>query len=235
MERKSVRYLTPTHVPETEVKVRTLLTMSDDSVSDYYNSYYPVEDTATLSAVEEGVEEAEFRMDDAIRDFVAPTICSLCSDSIASVTCSVDANHAQLLLTMVRLYGNRALVRSVFSAMESSHTHLLRDFRGEHHILKKKLLVICTVLVKAARLDEGCGGGQALRDHTDFTADIMESVLLLLKCELVDCDSSKLFLVEIIKVRGREVWEVCVCVCVGGVWFGRGHGFNDFLFVYSHP
>ncbi len=46
--------------------------------------------------------EEEFRSDDATRDFIAPTICSLCANSIAAVSQKVDTNHSQFLLTMIR-------------------------------------------------------------------------------------------------------------------------------------
>ena len=47
-------------------------------------------------------KEEEFRNDDTTRDYIAPTICSLCANSIAAVSRIVDSNHSQLLLTMIR-------------------------------------------------------------------------------------------------------------------------------------
>ena len=47
-------------------------------------------------------KEEEFRTDDSTRDYIAPTICALCANSIAAVSHSVDSNYSQLLLTMMR-------------------------------------------------------------------------------------------------------------------------------------
>ena len=77
----------------------------------------------------------------------------------------------------------------------------MREYMGEK-VLKQKLLVICMVLVKGARLGEG------LETHPHFTENIVEAVLLLLKCDLVDTGSSSLYLSELVQVC------VCVCVCV---------------------
>lgn len=181
MERKTVRLAS-----QPEIKVRKLLRM---------NSYY----SSSESGGREEEEGEGLRCDDTIRDFIAPTICSLCSDSIAAVSREVDVNHSKLLLTMVRLYANPTLVRSVFSALESNHSQLIREYRGER-ILKQKLLVMCTVLSKAARLERG------LREHAQFSEDVVEAVLLLLKCDMVDSSSAFLFLSELSKVGGEWVW-----------------------------
>ena len=146
-------------------------------------------------------EEVELKCDEATRDFIAPTICSLCSNSIAAVSWGVETHHAQLLLTMVRLYANKTLIRSVYSSLESNHSQLMPEYMGEK-VLKEKLLVICMVLVKGAQLGEG------LETHPHFTENIVEAVLLLLKCDLVDTGSSSLYLSELVQVC------VCVCVCV---------------------
>lgn len=93
----------------------------------------------------------------------------------------------------MRLYSNGTLVKSVFSSLESNHFHLIREFCGEK-LLSKKMLVICTVLSRAARLERG------LWDHPNFTVDILEAILILLKCDLVDRGSAGLLVTELIKV-----------------------------------
>lgn len=187
MERKTVHFSS-----QPEVLVRNYLVTSG---SNYYSS---------------GSREEEFRSDDSIRDFIAPTICSLCSNSIAAVSWEVDANHSHLLLTMVRLYANSTLVRAVYSALESNHLQLIREYHGEK-LLKKKLLVICTVLSKAARFERG------LWDHPRFTEDIVEAILILLKCDLVDAGSASLLLTELIKVSGCGLGfydgDCALCTC----------------------
>lgn len=175
MQRKTIRFSA-----QPEIGVRSFLRTNESTGS--YHYYY-------------GSKEEELRCDQSLRDYIAPTICSLCSNSIAAVSREVDPNHSQLLLTMVRLYANRTLVMAVFSSLESSHLQLLREYRGEK-VLQKKLLVICTVLSKAARLETG------LAEHPRFTEDIVESVLLLLKCDLVDTPSAGLLLAELVKVGG---------------------------------
>lgn len=160
-------------------------------------------------------KEVELKCDEATRDFIAPTICSLCSNSIAAVSWGVETHHAQLLLTMVRLYANKTLIRSVFSSLESNHSQLMREYMGEK-VLKQKLLVICMVLVKGAQLGEG------LDTHAHFTENIVEAVLLLLKCDLVDTVSSCLYLSQLVQV------SVCVCVCI------HTHVHMYYIHMYTH-
>ena len=146
--------------------------------------------------------------DDAARQFMAPAICSLCALSIEAVSSSVNLNHSQLLLTMVRLYADISLIQAVFSCLESNYLYLIKEYRGEK-ILKKKLLIICTILTKAARIEKG------VVEHTKFTENIVESIILLLQFELVDCTSAALFLSEIMKVMDsfscidHVLWLMC--------------------------
>lgn len=176
MERKIVRFSSEADV---NVPVRQLVSAKAN------NSYLTSDDNET---------------DNAIRDFIAPTICSLCSNSIAAVSYSVDVHHGQLLLTMMRLYANTTLVKSVYSSLHSNHPQLLREHRGEK-VLRKKLLVIVRMLFKAARLESG------VVDHPQFTEDVLESsLILLLKCDLIDVASASSLLCQLVKVR-----KFCAC------------------------
>ncbi len=170
MERKTVRF-----VSDPEISVKALVVSTRGVYSSPSN------------------EEEDISLDDATREFIAPTICSLCSSSISAVSMSVDTNYSNLLLTMVRLYANRTLIKAVFSSLESNQAHLIKEYRGEK-ILKKKLLILCMILSKAARFEKG------LVDHPEFTANILETILLLLQCDLVDTSSSNSFFSELIKV-----------------------------------
>ena len=87
MERKTV-YINPE--PENSSSVRQLLEAEGEGEGPG-GGYY--------SACS---KEEEFRSDDTTRDFIAPTICSLCANSIAAISRAVDCNHSQLLLTMIR-------------------------------------------------------------------------------------------------------------------------------------
>ncbi len=84
LERKTVHIASP----EPESSVRQLLEGEGEGPG---GGYY-----ASCS------KEEEFRIDDTTRDYIAPTICSLCANSIAAVSREVDTSHSQLLLTMIR-------------------------------------------------------------------------------------------------------------------------------------
>lgn len=94
---------------------------------------------------------------------------------------------------MCRLYANKTLIRSVFSSLESNHPHLIREYR-EEKLLQKKLLVICTVLSRAARFE-------SITEHAQFTENIVEGIMLLLKCDLVEPKSAGMLISEMLKVR----------------------------------
>lgn len=92
------------------------------------------------------------------------------------------------------MYANKTLIRSVFSSLESNHPHLIREYR-EEKLLQKKLLVICTVMSKAARFEE-------IAEHTQFSENIVEGIMLLLKCDLVEPKSAGMLISEMLKVSG---------------------------------
>ena len=63
-----------------------------------------------------------------------------------------------------------------------------------NHPLKQKLLIVCSLLTKAARLD------QLGPESAEFTENILESLVLLLDDHLVDSSSAVMLLSEIVKV-----------------------------------
>jgi len=140
-------------------------------------------------------EEQEKTSDDTVREFIAPTICSLCSCSIAEVSSAPHLLHSQLLLTMLRLYVSKSLIKAVFSSLESTQAHLLRDHRDEK-MLHKKLLIICSILSKAARIR-----GRGMSEHPEFCCNVVEAILVLIKSEFVEAASASMFLAEFIKVQ----------------------------------
>ncbi len=144
------------------------------------------------------MEQRKQTNDDSVRNFIAPTICSLCSCSIAEVSSAPHLRHSQLLLTMLRLYTTKSLIKAVFSSLESSHAHLLRDHRGER-VLHKKLLIICGILSKAARVR-----GDGMSEHPEFSSNIVEAILLLIKSEFVEKESACVYLTEFVKVHSVD-------------------------------
>lgn len=128
-----------------------------------------------------------------IRDFIKPSVCTLCGNCIAAVSRGQDVNYSRLLLTLIQLYKDKDLVKSVFSSLDSNHHPVIVKQLG-HHPLKQKLLIICSLLTKAARLDE------VGPDSATFTENILESLVLLLDGHLVDSSSAVLLLSEIVKV-----------------------------------
>lgn len=139
------------------------------------------------------------RQDDAVvdivvRDFVAPTVCSLCGNSIAAVSLSLHVLHSRLLLTMLRLFSNASLIKAVFSTLESNHSFLMRDYRGDRR-LQQKPLIICRILSKAARVENG-----GVAKHPEFSANVIDSMLCITKSDFSDIKSISFFLSEYVKV-----------------------------------
>ena len=128
-----------------------------------------------------------------IRDFIKPSVCTLCGNCIAAVSRDLDTNHSHFLLTLVRLYKDKDLVKSVFSSLDSNHHPVIVRQLGNHP-LKQKLLIVCSLLTKAARLD------QLGPESAEFTENILESLVLLLDDHLVDSSSAVMLLSEIVKV-----------------------------------
>ena len=149
-------------------------------------------------------EQRDQTCDDSVRDFIAPTICSLCSCSIAEVSSAPHLLHSQLLLTMLRLYTTKSLIKAVFSSLQSSQAHLLREHRGEK-MLHKKLLIICGILNKAARAK-----GQEISEHPKFSSNVIEAIMLLIKSDFVETTSASMFLSEFIKVF---IYTLCLLLC----------------------
>ena len=145
----------------------------------------PTANTRTLPVPDEKTKQ--------IRDFIKPSVCTLCGNCIAAVSRDRDANYSHLLFTLIRLYKDKDLVKSVFSSLDSNHHRVIVKQLGNHP-LKRKLLIVCSLLTKAARLD-------ALGpESATFTENILESLVLLLDGHLVDSSSAVLLLSEIIKV-----------------------------------
>lgn len=137
-----------------------------------------------------------------VRNFIRPAVCTLCGNCIAAVRESPDTNYSHLLLTLMHLFKDQDFVKSVFTSLDSNHHRLIARQCGNHP-LKQKLLSLCSLLTKAARLDS------LAPERAKFTDNILESVVLLLDDHLVESSSAVLLLSEIVKVCIR----VCVCVC----------------------
>ena len=135
-----------------------------------------------------------------IRDFIKPSVCTLCGNCIAAVSRDPDTNYSHFLLILVQLYKDKDLVKSVFSSLDSNHHPVIVQQLGNHP-LKRKLLIVCSLLTKAARLD------QLGPESAKFTENILESLVLLLDDHLVDSSSAVMLLSEIIKVS--------TCKCKG--------------------
>lgn len=132
------------------------------------------------------------------RDFLKPSVSTLCGKSIAAVSQSQDTNYSHLLLTLIQLYKDQGFIKSVFSSLDSSHHSVIVKQVGDHLPKEKKLLVLCSLLTKAARLDVLSPGS------AKFTENILESLVLLLDGNLVDSSSAVLLLSEIIKVKRQK-------------------------------
>ena len=102
-----------------------------------------------------------------------------------------------MLLTVIQLYKDKDLVKSVFSSLDSNHHRVIVKQLGNHP-LKQKLLIVCSVLTKAARLN-ALGPDSAV-----FTKNILESLVLLLDNHLVDSSSAVMLLSEVVKVSTCE-------------------------------
>lgn len=130
-----------------------------------------------------------------VRNFIKPSICTLCGNCIAAVSRCQDTNYSHLLLTTVRLFISQDFVKSVFSSLDTNHHRILVKQKGSHP-LRQKLLTVCSLLTKAAKLD-------SLSTDTatcTFTEDILESLVLLLNDRLVDSSSAVMLLSEVVKV-----------------------------------
>ena len=73
-------------------------------------------------------------------------------------------------------------------------------------MLHKKLLIICGILSKAARVR-----GRGILEHPEFTCNIVEAVLVLIKSEFVETASACMFLAEFVKVSVLEVVTYLNC------------------------
>ena len=142
-------------------------------------------------------QEEDISRDNAVCDFIAPTVCSLCSDSMASVSHSSHLLHSRFLLALLHLHCTPSLIKAIFSSLESNHSVLIREFRKEQW-LTQRLLILCSILTKAARVDDG-----GISVHPEFTANLIESMLLLIKCDTAEMKSISVFLSDYIKVRGQ--------------------------------
>ena len=131
---------------------------------------------------------------DVVQNFIAPTVCSLCGSSIATVSYTPHLLHSQLLLTMVRLYSNKSLIMAIFSTLESNYSILMKEHRGDRR-LQQKLLIICKILTKAARVDK-----KGMVDHPEFCSNMIETMLVLIRSDCEDVNSIILFVSEYIKV-----------------------------------
>ena len=124
-------------------------------------------------------------------EFIQPTVCALCVKCISEVCGSKSVKHSELLVTLLELYGDKELVRSLYTSLESDHAPVVKQPSGD------KLLVLCATLLKSLDL-------KGLRDSSDnarrFTENVMECLVLLLYCGLVEKESIAMFFSELAKV-----------------------------------
>ena len=128
-----------------------------------------------------------------VRNFIKPSMCTLCSNCVAAVSRCQDNNYSHLLLTLVHLFKDQDFVKSMFSSLDSNHHRVIVRQKG-HHPLRQKLLVVCSVLTKAARLKS------LSPESATFTENVLESLVELLDGNLVDSSSAVMLLSEIVKV-----------------------------------
>lgn len=128
--------------------------------------------------------------------FVHPTVCSLCVNCIAEVCGFASLQHCELLCTLLRQYGNSSLVKAICGYLEAGYSHLLRHGDNAGGREGNKLLVLSSSLLRAANLDSLNQSSESIK----LTESVMESVVLLLYCDLVELRSAALFLSELAKV-----------------------------------
>ena len=129
-----------------------------------------------------------------LRNFIKPSVCTICGNCMAAVSKSPDTKYSHLLLTLTQLYRDQDFIKSVFSSLDSNHRRVIVRQLGSNP-LKQKLLTLCSILTKAARLDS------VSPESAKFTENVLETVVLLLDGHLVDSSSAVLLLNEIIKVQ----------------------------------
>ena len=127
------------------------------------------------------------------RSFIKPTFCTLCGNCFAAVSESQDVNCSRLLLTLVQHFASQDFVKSVFSSLDTNHHRVLLKQAGNNP-LKQKLLTLCSILTKAARLETLCA------ESAKFTENLLESLVYLLDGHLVDSASAEMLMSEIVKV-----------------------------------
>ena len=122
--------------------------------------------------------------------FIQPALCMACARSICEVCDSKSLRHSELLSTVLGLYGDKSLVQSVCSSLESEHPHLLKH--EEQTITASSLLVLCSSLVRAAKLDlEGLGQSD---EEAQFAESVIGCAVCLLYSGLAEAGAATQFL-----------------------------------------
>lgn len=128
------------------------------------------------------------------KQFMQPTVCTICAECIAAVVGAPDKNYSHLLLTLLRSYADKTLVKSVFSSLDANYYYLMQSHK-DRRTLQQKLLILCTLLNKAARLNE-----EMSLESSEFTEDVLACMVVLITCGEVDIDSASMFFEELCKV-----------------------------------
>lgn len=136
--------------------------------------------------------------------FIQPALCAACARCICEVCNSKSLRHSELLSTVLGLYGDKSLVESICSSLESEHSYLLK--RERHTDPGSSLLVLCSSLVRAANLKlEELSESEEAR----FTESVISCVVCLLYSELTAANAATLFLRSLAEVRALSCL-VCV-------------------------
>ena len=141
------------------------------------------------------------------RNFIKPSVCTLCGNCFAAVSRSQDVNCSRLLLTLVKHFVGQDFVKSVFSSLDTNHHRVLLRQAGSHP-LKQKLLTLCSILAKSARLESLCP------ESAKFTENVLESLVYMLDGHLVDSASSVMLMSEIVKVQCSNYYFAVHVTCM---------------------
>lgn len=71
----------------------------------------------------------------------------------------------------------------------------MKDYQTDRR-LQQKLLILCSILTKASRVEEG-----GMAEHMEFSSNVIEAMLLLIKCDFVEVESASVFVSEYLKVH----------------------------------
>ena len=149
------------------------------------NPYHLFPDEATTTPKQLSTESS--------KQFMQPTVCTICADCIAAIVGAPDTNYSQLLLTLLRSFADKILVKSVFSSLDANYYYLMQTHK-DRKTLQQKLLILCMLLAKAARLEE------LSVESAGFTESVLACIVALITFGEIGVDSASMFFEELCKV-----------------------------------